>query len=154
VRRHRRNATIGLGVLVALAMAPGAIAAGGKTPLVVAKAPLGQTVQDLLKGKFVEKVTCSRACTMTTSVVIRPRMARRLGFTKVVDGQWVEIGSAKRVLSAKTPTKVTIRLNAQAKRRLVKANSGLQVLGRVNATSNRTPRTRGSAGWVVTCSWR
>ena len=99
-------------------------------------------------------MTCNRACTATTSIVIRPSEARRLGFAKVVDGQWVEIGSASAVLKAKTPTKVTIRLTPGAKARLAKAGRKLDVLGRVTAISNQKPRTRGSAGWIVTCSWR
>jgi len=129
--------------------------ATGRAPsLVLAKAPLDQSVQDLLKGRFIEKLTCNRACTATTSIVIRPSQARRLGFTKVVDGQWVEIGSATSVLKANTPTKVTIRLRSGAKARLAKAGKKLEVLGRVTAISNQKPRTRGSAGWIVTCSWR
>ena len=69
----------GLGIAVAvmvvtLVVAPLIDAATqAHPPLVVAKAPLGQTVQRLLDGKFVERVSCRRACTMTTSAVIRAR---------------------------------------------------------------------------------
>ena len=150
----------GLGIAVAvmvvtLVVAPFIDAATqAHPPLVVAKAPLGQTVQRLLDGKFVEKVSCRRACTMTTSAVIRARTARRLGFKGVVAEQWVEIGTAKAVLKAKTLTRIRIRLNAQARLRLPQVKTDLQVLGRVKATSTQSPLVSGSAGWFVTSSRR
>jgi hypothetical protein len=149
---------LGIAVTVMLATLVAASPIGASTqarpPLVVAKAPLGQTVLHLLDGKFVETVLCRRACTMTTSAVIRPRTARRLGFKGVVAGQWVEIGTAKAVLKAKTLTRVRIRLNAQARLRLPQVKTDLQVLGRVKATSTQRPLVSGSAGWIVTCSPR
>jgi hypothetical protein len=149
---------LGITVTAMLVSLVGAPLIGASTqaqpPLVVAKAPLGQTVQHLLDGKFVETVSCRRACTMTTSAVIRPRTARRLGFKGVVAGQWVEIGTAKAVLKAKRLTRVRIRLNAQARLRLPQVKTDLQVLGRVKATSTQSPLVSGSAGWFVTCSHR
>jgi hypothetical protein len=142
---------VAMAVIVALAVAP-PIRAASTLPLVVAKAPLGQTVQDLLEGRFVEKVSCRRACTMTTSLVISDRTARRLGFKGVVAGRWVQIGTAKARLEAKMLKKVAIRLNAQARLRLPMARADIRVLGRVEAMSTRSPRVSGSAGWFVTCS--
>jgi hypothetical protein len=119
-----------------------------------AEVPLNQSVQDLLKGRFVERAACRRACNLATRVVIRPGVARRLGFTHVGDDKWIEIGTASGRLRANRPTKVTIHLTREARRLLVRMKSGLQMIGFVQAAAVGNPGQRSSAAWNVTCTWR
>lgn len=147
-------ALCGLLALAGVTISVGFATAATKPHLVVAKVPLGQSVQDLLNDRFVELVTCRQVCTVTTRAAIRPGVARKLGFKGVVAGKWASIGTASQRLKAKKLTKVTIHLNAQAKKLLPRAKSGLQVAGFVDATAVANRSVRGSAVWNVTCSWR
>jgi hypothetical protein len=144
-----------IGALVVVFGATGvASAAPTRNTFVVARVPLGQTVQDLLKNRFSENVTCAQACKLSTSALIAPSVARKLGFNGVVSKQWVEVGTATASLKAKKLTSVSIHLNAQAQKLLAKVRNGLQVLGRTKAVATMQQSVRGSAGWIVTCPRR
>ena len=135
----------------ALAIGVGAPpAAEISTPFVVARAPLGKSVRDLLRGRVAEDVMCTRACAVSTSVVIRRSAARRLGITGVT-GDWYEIGTASGRLSARVHRKLTLQLKPRAVEAIGKAGAAkLQILGRVEARATAAPAKRGSAAWIVT----
>ena len=142
-------------LLVATICASSAMGATPAGPLLKrAEAPLDQSVQDLLKGRFVERATCRQACNLATRVVIRPGVARRLGFTHVGHDKWIEIGTASGRLKANRPTNVTIHLTREARRLLARTKSGLQMIGFVEAAAAGNPSQRSSAAWNVTCRWR
>jgi len=112
-----------------------------------------------MKGKFAQVVVCKKSCAMTTSVVIRPSVAKQLGFKPPAGGDWIEIGTAKARLSSSASRKVAVHLNTKAKGLLAKAGPalkahGLQILGRVEATTTKGPSQRGAAAWIVTVAWR
>jgi hypothetical protein len=132
-----------------------AVGATQARPLLTrAEVPLDQSVQDLLNGRFVERATCRRACNLATRVVIRPGVARRLGFTNVGHDKWIEIGTASGRLKANRPTNVTIHPTREARRLLARTKSGLQMIGFVEAAGAGNPSQRSSASWNVTCRRR
>jgi hypothetical protein len=143
-----------LAVLAAATIFAVTATAATKPLLVTAKVPLNQTVEDLLKNRFIQKATCRRTCDLATRVVIRPSVARRLGFKGVAGEDWVQIGTASRRLKASRPTTVTIHLTAEARRLLRRATKGLQVIGFVEAAAVGNAHIRGLAAWNVTCGLR
>jgi hypothetical protein len=132
---------------VTLAAAP---VGARKNTFVIAKVPLDRTVSDLLRGRFKETVTCRKACILTTSVRIRPKVARSLGFKGVKAGQWLEIATNKARLRTTRPMKVGFVLTSQAKRLLPRAKGELQILGHVAAIATLQSSRQGAAGWIVT----
>jgi len=150
------NTLLRLCSLLLVAVVAGASAASvrAKTSLVVAVVPLNQGMKDLLSDKLVERVTCKQACASTSSLRIRPRVARKLGFKGVKANQWFEIGKNRARLPAGKPTKVPFTLSTQAKKLLPKARNGLQLIGIVSAVSVKNRSVTGGADWVFTCKWR
>jgi hypothetical protein len=105
-------------------------------------------VRDLVRGRLVERITCAQSCRTRTTIYIRARLARRLGF-KNVHGQPVAVGSRAITLAAGRPTRVQIPLDASSRKLMSKANLGIQVLGQVTAQAVRTSSRRGSASWIT-----
>jgi len=145
----RRTSLLGalLIVVVSVAglMAPGAGAAAG---FVNAKVPGGQTVLDFRNQGFVQTVTCSRACDVTTFVSIALSDARRLGFKGAQPSTpWVKVASSYIRLKSGTPTKVGFVLNPQGKALLGRAKSGLRVVGRIIAISTANRKVHSQASW-------
>jgi hypothetical protein len=64
------------------------------------------TVESFMNRQFKEIVTCTRACTVTSKVLIRAPLAMRLGFPNV-RGKLVLIATNKGTLKAETPTRLS-----------------------------------------------
>ena len=73
-----------------------------------------------------------QSCRTRTTIYIRARLARRLGF-KDVHRQLVAVGSRSIRLAGGRPTRVRIPLDASSQKLMSKANLGIQVLGQVTA---------------------
>lgn len=138
-------------VVVAATTAAGASTAA--TPVVTATPPTGQTVQQLLRDRYVEVVTCRRACTITSTLRISPTVARRLGFVGVQPNRWHLIGRNDARLSAGKPTRLTFTLTAEAKQRLARLRARVQLVAEVIATTS-APRVRAQANWTALALWR
>ncbi|HEU5211787.1 MAG TPA: hypothetical protein VFU10_03385 [Gaiellaceae bacterium] len=111
--------------------------------------PFNQSVKGLVAGKFYEKAKCTQVCRVTTAIFIRPAVAKKLGF-KHVGKALYRIGSKTSKLSGgKAMTRVYVPVTREAKTRLAKATTQLQVIGQVAATSTSSPSRRGSAGWIT-----
>jgi hypothetical protein len=148
----RRNESVpawacGVAVIAAAAMAglvaPSGVASSG---FVRAKVAGGQTVLDLRNQGFVQTVTCSRGCDVTTVVSIALSDARRLGF-KGAATPWVRVASSYVRLKSNTPTKVGFVLSRQGRILLPRAKSGLRVVGRLIAIATANRRLHSLAGW-------
>jgi hypothetical protein len=149
-RRPILSCTLSFLALIALAavFTAGPSAGAAPRPLVRVQVPLHQTVSNLVRGRLVEKLTCVRACKTKTTIYIRARLARRLGF-KDVHGTLTAIGSRSIMLAAGRPTKVRIPLDASSKKLMSKANLGIQVVGQVAAQAARPSLRRGDANWIT-----
>lgn len=139
--------------LLALAAVVTAGPSAGATarPLVRVQVPLNQRVVDLVSGRLVEKLTCARACKTKTTIYIRARLARRLGF-KDVHGTMVAVGSRIVTLPAGRRTNVRIPLDTSSKKLMSKANLGIQLIGEVVAQAARPSSRRGAANWITSLS--
>jgi len=144
--RVRTSALIVMAAAALVVAAP----AAARTTLVVAKVPLNHTVSDLLRGTFKEKVTCARACSVKTSVGIRPAVARALGFQGVKAGRLLQIGTNRARLKAGRAAQLGFVLSPEAKRLLPRARSNLQLIGSVQVLTASAPSRRATAGWIVT----
>jgi hypothetical protein len=122
--------------------------AGASTPFVTAYAPLNQTVKNLLRGKFRQKVTCRDSCKVIARIFIRPQVARKLGFTGVKSEQPYAVGLKQMTLSESKPTWVPMPLGADAKKRLRNWKGTLQLTGETYASSTSSSQ-RGQANWIT-----
>ncbi len=134
-------------LLLPATVALAAPSGGAKAFPVKAAVPPRVPVEAFLGRKFKETVTCRQACRVTTSVVIKARVARRLGFTHV-RGKLVVIATNRRTLRARRPTKLSFALTAEARRRLPRAKSAVGIFGSVRAVPTRRPGTNYSVGWA------
>jgi hypothetical protein len=110
------------------------------------KVPRQATVESFMNHKFKEIVTCTRACTVTTSVLIRASVAKRLGFENVT-GKLVLIATNKGALKAQTPTRLSFVLTRQAEQHLGKATSMVGIFGSVRSVPKSRPTANYSVGW-------
>src|SRR4051794_6704641 len=136
------------GCLVALAAALPAATFGAGPTFVKARVASGQTVRDLRNQWFVQKVTCTRGCDVTTIVSIALSDARRLGFKGGNAGKpWVEVASSYVRLRPKVTTNVPFVLTRQGRALLPQAHSGLRIVGRLTAIATANLRVHSSASW-------
>jgi hypothetical protein len=91
--------------------------ASAKTPFVTARAPARATVEAFKGGTLAVTVTCWQPCEATVSATIGAAVAKRLGFPSV-KGKFVLVGTGKKTLKARTPTKIRVVLTSAAKTRL------------------------------------
>jgi hypothetical protein len=138
-------ACLALSATVALASP----SAGAKTYFVTVKVPARATAENFVNGTFKVTVTCKEACKATTSALIRSSAAKRLGF-KNVKGKLVLVATSKETLKAQTPTKMSLVLTSEAKKRLAKATSPVQVFGSVKGVPTSRPFVNYSVGWSAT----
>jgi hypothetical protein len=145
----RRTMAVGLTVVVASVLASAAAGAGASKPFVTAKIPLNQTVKTLLRGKFVQKVTCARTCKVIARIFIMPQVARKLQFGRVMAGEPYAIALKQLRLRGEHPTRVRMALGRDAKKRLGKwKGRHLQVTGETYASSTSSG-ARGQANWIT-----
>ena len=138
-----------IGFIAALVIA---VPAAARVTLVTAKVPLNKSVSQLLRGSFKETVSCTRACSLRTSVRIRANVARSLGFQGVRSGKLFQIATNSSRLRVNGAVRLGFTLTPQAKALLPRAKSDLQLIGTVNAVTTAAPVKRGTASWIVTLS--
>jgi hypothetical protein len=147
--RILRSAAALLALLALAAVVTGApSAAATPRPLIRVQVPLNQNVSDLVKGRLVEKLTCALACRTKTTIYIRARLARRLGFEGVHETP-VAVGSRSVTVAAGRTARVRIGLDSTAQKLMSRANLGIQLLGQVTAQAARPSSRRGTASWVT-----
>jgi hypothetical protein len=132
-----------VGFTATVAFAP---SGGAKAYPVSVKVPRQATVESFMNRQFKEIVTCTRACTVTSSVLIRATLAKRLGFANV-RGKLVLIATNKATLKAATPTRLSFVLTRQAKQHLGKATSTVPIFGAVRSVPKSRPTANYSVGW-------
>jgi hypothetical protein len=126
---------------------PAAGAAGAAASFVKATVRPGQPAVSLLNQGFVENVTCTRACDVTTVVSISLADAKKLGFKGGTPR--VVVASSFARLKANTPSKVIFVATPQGKKLLPKAKPGLGAQGQLTAIA-RTNRTAiNKTNWSV-----
>ena len=108
--------------------------------------PAQATVKYFVSHRFKETVTCRAACRITTKVLIKAKAARQLGFKRVT-GRFAVIATNKAALKARTPTKITFVLTAQARRHLGRARA-ITIYGSVRSVPNTRPLVNFSVGWA------
>lgn len=133
----------------ALLLGMGAGAAGAGPSLVTATAPLDQSVKSLVAGTFYESAKCLRACRTTTGIYIRPGVAKTLGFQHVGASLYLIGRKTSKLPGGTKASRVYVPVSLEARKRLAKVKTELQVIGRVAATATAAPPRRGSAGWIV-----
>jgi hypothetical protein len=104
------------------------------------------TVESFMNRQFKEIVTCTRACTVTSKVLIRAPLAMRLGFPNV-RGKLVLIATNKGTLKAETPTRLSYVLTPEAKQHLGKATATIPIFGSVRSVPKSRPTANYSVGW-------
>jgi hypothetical protein len=134
------------GLTAALALAP-AVAAGAGTGLVTAKVPAGQTIAQLRAQLFIQRVSCTQICDLTTTAVVSLDDARRLGFKGTTP--WVTVASSYIRLKANKTTEVRLVVTPQGTKLLAKAKGSLRVVGRLVAHPRAKPAAVGRASWSV-----
>lgn len=130
-------------------------AATGEDPdgFVRVRVSTNQTMRDLLRGHFAERVYCQEDCTVQTRLVLPSAQARELGFPGVRTGYYVEVGRVDHVeVEGGRWTRVEIPLTRSAKRRIRKAEDGVKLHGQLLADSTESGRY-GDASWVRSCKW-
>jgi hypothetical protein len=110
------------------------------------KVPRQASTESFMSHQFKEIVTCTRACTVTSSVVIRASVAKRLGFENVA-GKLVLIATNKGTLKPQTPTGLWFVLTRQARQHLGKAASTVAIFGSVRSVPKSRPTVNYSVGW-------
>jgi hypothetical protein len=136
--------------VAALLLGIGTAAAGASSPLVTATAPFNQSVKSLVAGKFYEKAKCKQSCRVTTAIYIRPGVAKKLGFLHVGKSLYLIGRKTSKLSGGTTMKRVYVPVSREAKKRLPKVKTELQVLGQVAAAATTEPSRRGSAGWITT----
>ena len=125
--------------------------AGARSPLVTATVTRGQTVAQLRYQLFTQKLECTASCDATTIVFIKFDDARRLGFagTSPPHGRVMVASNFTRVKpNALMETRFVV--NAQGKRLLARARSGLHVYGLVTAFPRGKPNLAENVTWETT----
>jgi hypothetical protein len=142
------NKRVLIGVCLALSggAAIAAPSGAGSFPL-KASVPEHATAKSFVSRKFKETVTCSKACKVTSKVLIRAKAARQLGF-RHVNGKYVVVATNKASLKAKTPTKIVLVPTRQARARLGRAKT-VAIFGSVRAVPNGSRHVSYSVGWAA-----
>jgi hypothetical protein len=141
-RRHLIPVCAAFTAAVALAAPSGE----AKPYPVSVKVPRQASVESFVNREFKEIVTCTRACTVTSSVLIRASLAKRLGFPNV-KGKLVLIAANKGTLKAHTPTRLSFVLTRQAKQHLGTATATIPIFGSVRSVPKSRPTANYSVGW-------
>jgi hypothetical protein len=128
------------------AVAVAAPSGGAKAYPVSVKVPRQSTVESFMNRQFKEIVTCTRACTVTSKVLITAPLAKRLGFPNV-RGKLVLIATNKGTLKPQTPTGLSFVLTRQARQHLGKATSMVGIFGSVRSVPKTRPTVNYSVGW-------
>ena len=135
-----------VGAAVALGMGS-AEAADDPNGFVRNKVEIGQTLQQLLDGKFVVEVRCAEKC---------------LFQTRIVTAQGVELGRTQPAkLAADKWHAVEMPLSKSGRAAVRAAENGLKIYGQTVAsalawTKNKSGalvRRKGTASWIRTCKW-
>ena len=142
--RLRVVATVAV-CLLSAAAAPGARAT---PPLVTVQLPQKQTVGDLLRGKFVQTVTCRRSCKVIAQAFIPAQVARKLHFAGVKRGAPYAVALRQVELKSGKPTRIYMRLGSDAKKRLATWKKTLRLTGETYAESTSLS-VRGQANWIT-----
>ncbi len=132
-------------VLGACALAAVAAGSSHQSSLLTVSVPAKQTIQDLQKGKFVQIVSCRRACRVTTTLLVgartlNPRLTGPAGEKLVV------IASGHTSAAANKKVRLGARLNKVGQTSLRHVGS-MQLIGRVNAVGTASRADTGSANW-------
>jgi hypothetical protein len=135
---------------LAAALVPAGQAADNADGFVRNDVELNQTLTDLVKGRFYEKVRCLEACVVTTQIGIGAEDARRLGFPNVRAGQYYVVGEVRKRLPAGAWQEILLPLNPSAQKRLAASTTGVKIAGRLIAHSTTSGR-HGWAKWLRTC---
>jgi hypothetical protein len=102
---------------------------------------LDQATDDLVKGRYVVKVTCARACTVSQGLTTSRSDAKRLGlpvpslkgFPPRLQRQLIaagaRIGAGTTHVPANTPTVLHYRLDAKAKAAIAQADFPIHIGG-------------------------
>ena len=135
-------------VLLSLCIGVGAAQAANSTFLLTITGPTAGTAAGLANQTVRETVNCKRRCEISTTVAIKPAVARRLGFRNVKPRQgWFTIGSSTVRPKARTATKIGFVLTPEARRLLPKAPVGTIIAGLVVATALEAPLGNFSTSW-------
>lgn len=123
--------------------------AAATATFVTGRAPAGATVEEFKTGSLAVTVTCQRACSATVFATIRASQAKRLGLEHV-QGKFVLVGTGKKALTARMPTKIRVVPTAWAKKHLTPS---VDVVGSVKGV----PTAAGSVnnyfvGWYTRLS--
>jgi hypothetical protein len=137
-------------IAVSLLFAAVGAGAAAAPPLVIVQLPQSQTMKELLRGKFVQTLTCRYACKVTARIFISPHVARKLHFSGLRAGvQEPYLIALRNVrLVAGKATRIYVRLSAEAKRRLPTWKKALRLTGEDYAQSTSSS-ARGQASWIT-----
>jgi hypothetical protein len=141
----KQRVFLGVCLVVSASIAVGAPSGAAKTFPLKAKAPARGTAKGLMSRKFKETVTCAQACKVKTTVVIKAKAARQLGFSHVT-GKYVTIARNKGTLKARIPTKMPFVITQEAKRRLTRAKT-IAIFGGVQSFPTGRPGVNYSIAW-------
>ena len=123
--------------------------AGATAPLMTVRVPVNQTVKALVRGKFAQTATCRRACKVIARIFISPQVARKLHFTAVKKGVQYAVALKQVRLVGGKPTRISMRLGREARKRLPKWKKTLRLTGETYAEAISSG-TRGQSNWVTT----
>lgn len=142
----KQHVLVGVCLLLLAGVAAAPTNAAKAFPLKV-KVPQQGRLERFGTARFKETVTCAQACKVGTTVRIKAKLARRLGF-RHVSGKYVVIARNNRVLKARTPTKIRFVLTREAKRRLGRARAAVAIYGSVRSAPSARPAVSYSVGWA------
>jgi hypothetical protein len=125
-------------------------AATGKPILLTVAVPQGQTVRQLIAGKFIEKLRCSESCSATTNLVLSGELARKLHFPDAKSNQSYGIALITARLPGGRWTTVHLRAGDQARTLLAKTKAPLRIDGVIYAHSTISAARKGATGWSQT----
>jgi len=147
MQRKRKLVSTAAGLLLVLLTTAGV--AGAKAAFVVASAPMNQSVKNLVKGTFYETVKCSESCEVTTTVYIRSSLAKQLGFKNVGKDDSFVVGRVTQKIAGGSNKRIALPLSKDARDRLSKVKTGMQLIGNVAAFSTKSSSRSGGASWIV-----
>jgi hypothetical protein len=142
----KQQVLVGVCLAVLAGVAAASTNAAKTFPLKV-KVPQQGRLDRFGTAKFTETVTCRQACKVGTTVRIKAKMARRLGF-RHISGKYVVIARNNSVLKARTPTEMRFVLTREAKRRLGRSKAAVAIYGSVRSAPTARPAVSYSVGWA------
>ena len=132
---------------IALFVPVSSVVAATPPDLVTVKVSSKQTIRQLLRGKFVQAVTCRRRCKVTLTALVPARAVKpTLTGDAAIKPTVIATGSA--TLPANRPTNVAIHPNDVGRKALGKLGS-VELIGRVGAVSTTDRTDTGSASWDI-----